>query len=159
MVLGMSMNYWLMKTEPSEFSIDDLQKASGQITSWEGVRNYQARNMMRSEMKLGDKVFFYHSNCDIPGIVGIAKVVKESVPDTSAFDPHSKYFDPKSKQEAPTWFCVDVQYVKKLPRTISLHELKNQTALADFPLVRRGNRLSILPVTASQWEMILALLD
>ena len=151
------MHHWLMKSEPDTFSIDDLKARPNQTEHWDGVRNYQARNMMRDEMKLGDLVFFYHSNCDEPGIVGIAKVVKEGYPDFTAFDPYDKHFDPKSNADKPTWIMVDVQFVKKLSRTISLKELKLKTELADLALVRRGNRLSIMPVTEAQWQFILAL--
>ena len=151
------MHYWLMKSEPDTFSIDDLKTRPQQTEHWDGVRNYQARNMMRDEMKLGDLVFFYHSNCDEPGIVGIAKVVKEGYPDFTAFDPDNKHFDPKSNPNKPTWMMVDVQFVKKLSRTISLKELKLKPELADLALVRQGNRLSIMPVTEAQWQFILNL--
>ena len=151
------MNYWLMKSEPDAFSIDDLQTRPNQSEHWDGVRNYQARNMMRDQMKIGDLVFFYHSNCAEPGIVGIAKVVKEAYPDFTAFDPDDKHFDPKSNCEKPSWFMVDVQFVEKLPRTISLRELKDLPQLADFALVRRGNRLSIMPVSAEHWALIRSL--
>ena len=151
------MHYWLMKSEPDAFGIDDLQNRPQQTEHWDGVRNYQARNMMRDAMKIGDQVFFYHSNCDEPGIVGIAQVVRESYPDFTAFDPDDKHFDPKSHPDKPTWFMVDVQFVKKLSRTISLKELKLQTALDDLALVRRGNRLSIMPVSEQQWHFILGL--
>ena len=151
------MNYWLMKSEPDAFSIDDLQQRPQQTEHWDGVRNYQARNMMRDEMKIGDQVFFYHSNCSLPGIVGIAEVVKESQPDFTAFDPNDKHFDPKSNPDKPTWFMVEVKFVRKLLRTISLQELKQKTELADLALVRRGNRLSIMPVSQQQWDFILEL--
>lgn len=151
------MNYWLMKSEPDAFGIDDLAQRPNQTEHWDGVRNYQARNMMRDEMKIGDQVFFYHSNCDVPGIVGIAEVVKESYPDFTAFDPDSKYFDAKSNPDKPTWFMVDVKFVRKLKRTIALQELKDRPELADLALVRRGNRLSIMPVGAEQWAFILSL--
>jgi predicted RNA-binding protein with PUA-like domain len=151
------MNYWLMKSEPDTFSIDDLQKRPEQTEHWDGVRNYQARNMMRDEMKIGDQVFFYHSNCELPGIVGIAEVVNESYPDFTAFDPEDKHFDPKSNPEKPTWFMVDVKFVRKLKRTISLQELKLKPELSDLALVRRGNRLSINPVSQDQWTFILNL--
>jgi len=146
-----------MKSEPDGFSIDDLQNRPQQTEHWDGVRNYQARNMMRDAMKIGDQVFFYHSNCDEPGIVGIAQVARESYPDFTAFDPDDKHFDPKSHPDKPTWFMVDVQFVKKLSRTISLRELKLQTELGDLALLRRGNRLSILPVSEQQWHFILGL--
>ncbi|PPD33690.1 MAG: EVE domain-containing protein [Methylomonas sp.] len=151
------MNYWLMKSEPDVFGIDDLQQRPQQTEHWDGVRNYQARNMMRDDMKIGDQVFFYHSNCELPGIVGIAEVVKESYPDFTAFDPDDKHFDPKSHPDKPTWFMVDVKFVRKLKRTISLQELKLKPELTDLALVRRGNRLSINPVTQQQWTFILSL--
>ena len=152
------MNFWLMKSEPDAFSIDDLQQRPQQTEHWDGVRNYQARNMMRDALRCGDLVFFYHSNCDLPGIVGIAEVVRESYPDFTAFDPDDKHFDPKSNPEKPTWFMVDVKFVEKFARTISLQELKLKQELADLALVRRGNRLSIMPVSAQQWAFILKLL-
>jgi len=151
------MNYWLMKSEPTAFSIDDLEQMPQQTEHWDGVRNYQARNMMRDQMKLGDLVFFYHSNCDEPGIVGIMEVVRESYPDHTAFDPQSKYFDPKSSPEAPRWFMVDIKYVRHTSRVISLAEMKEHEALENMPLVRKGNRLSIMPVTQQEWEYILRL--
>jgi predicted RNA-binding protein with PUA-like domain len=153
------MAYWLMKSEPDAFGIDDLAACPEQTEPWDGVRNYQARNMMRDQMKPGDQVFFYHSNCTPPGIVGIAEVAKAAYPDHTAFDPDAKYFDPKSNPENPRWFMVDVRYVRHLKRTITLTELKEHAdgALADMPLVRRGNRLSIMPVTPAQWAFILGL--
>ncbi len=151
------MNYWLMKSEPSEFGIDDLINMPNQTEHWDGVRNYQARNMMRDDMKVGDQVFFYHSNCDVPGIVGIMEVVKQGYPDHTAFDPDDKHFDPKSDPEKPRWIMVDIKFVKKLSRTISLKELKACPELETFALVRRGNRLSIMPVSQQQWQFILTL--
>lgn len=151
------MNYWLMKSEPDAFGIDDLSARPSQTEHWDGVRNYQARNMMRDQMRIGDQVFFYHSNCSEPGIVGIAEVVKEAYPDFTAFDPDDKHFDPKSQPDKPTWFMVDVRFVRKFNRTISLRELKSLPELAELALVRRGNRLSIMPVTAEQWQRIIAL--
>jgi predicted RNA-binding protein with PUA-like domain len=151
------MNYWLMKSEPETFGIDDLKNRPKQIEHWDGVRNYQARNMMRDDMKLGDQVFFYHSNCAEPGIVGIMEVVKEGYPDHLAFDPDDKHFDPKSDPAKPTWMMVDVKYVRTLSRTISLAELKQKPELSDLALIRRGNRLSIMPVTKAQWDFILSL--
>ena len=150
------MGYWLMKSEPDVFGIDDLKAAPRKTEHWDGVRNYQARNMMRDEMKKGDQVFFYHSNCKEPGIVGIAKVVKEGYPDYTAFDSQQKYYDAKSDPDNPRWYMVDVQFVRKFKRTITLEELKNMSKLKDMPLVRRGNRLSIMPVTEKQWNAILA---
>ncbi|MGI9333564.1 MAG: EVE domain-containing protein, partial [Gammaproteobacteria bacterium] len=134
------MNYWLMKTEPSEFGIDDLRKRPKKTEPWDGVRNYQARNMMRDEMKKNDLVFFYHSACEEPGIVGIAKVARESYPDPTAFDPKDKHYDPKSDPDNPRWYHVDVRFVRKLKRTIPLSELKNNKKLASMILVRKGNR-------------------
>ena len=151
------MQYWLMKSEPDEFGIEDLAKRPGKTEPWDGVRNYQARNMMRDDMRKGDMVFFYHSNCDVPGIAGIMKVHKESYPDPTAFDPEDKHFDPKSDPAAPRWFLVDVKYVRKLKRVISLSELKSHPELAELALVRKGNRLSIMPVSAEEWAFILGL--
>ena len=151
------MNYWLMKSEPDTFGINDLINRPLQTEHWDGVRNYQARNMMRDDMKLGDQVFFYHSNCAEPGIVGIMEIAKEGYPDFTAFDPDDKHYDPKSDPAKPRWIMVDVKYVKTLSRTISLKELKAQTQLADLALLRRGNRLSIMPISKAEWEFILAL--
>ena len=151
------MNYWLMKSEPGEFSIDDLEARPDQTEHWDGVRNYQARNMMRDEMKRGDRVFFYHSNTDVPGIVGIAEVAREGYPDHTAFDPNDPHYDPKSDPAKPRWVMVDIRFKRKLKRTIPLAELKDQAALADFKLVQRGNRLSIMPLTPEQWDYILSL--
>ncbi len=151
------MKYWLMKSEPETFSIDDLKNRPNQSEHWDGVRNYQARNMMRDEMKLGDLAFFYHSNCDVPGIVGIMQIAQEAYPDHTAFDPDNIHFDPKSDPAKPAWMMVDVQYVRHLRRNIPLTELKQQPELADLALVRRGNRLSIMPVGQAQWEFILSL--
>jgi predicted RNA-binding protein with PUA-like domain len=146
-----------MKSEPDVFGIDDLKNQKNQTEPWDGVRNYQARNFMRDQMKKGDQIFFYHSNCKQPGIVGIAKVAKEAYPDHTAFDPEAKYYDPKSDPDNPRWFMVDVKFVRKLKRTITLEELKQMPELEEFPLVRRGNRLSIMPVTKEHWEIILEL--
>ena len=151
------MNYWLMKSEPNAFSIDDLQKMPDQTEHWDGVRNYQARNMMRDQMKIGDQVFFYHSNCDVPGIVGLMEVVCEGYPDHTAFDPQSKYFDPKSDPNNPRWIMVDIKYNRHTNRLIPLSELKEYEALENMQLVRKGNRLSIMPVTAAEWFIILKL--
>lgn len=151
------MNYWLMKSEPEAFSINDLINRPNQTEHWDGVRNYQARNMMRDAMKRGDQVFFYHSNCAEPGIVGIMEVVREGYPDFLAFDPDDKHFDPKSDPAKPTWTMVDVKYVKTLSRTITLAELKQKQELSDLALVRRGTRLSIMPVSKEQWDFILSL--
>ena len=146
------MNHWLMKSEPDVFSIDDLKTRGKE--PWDGVRNYQARNFMRDGMRIGDRIFFYHSNCKVPGIVGIAEVVSEAYPDPSQFDPDSKYFDAGSSRAAPRWMLVDVGYVQTFPRTISLDELKTCPQLADMPLLRKGNRLSVMPVAAGDWQFI-----
>ncbi len=151
------MKYWLMKSEPDEFSIDDLRQRPKRTEPWDGVRNYQARNMMRDQMKKGDGVLFYHSNCEEPGIVGVAKVVREGYPDPTAFDPEDKHYDPKSDPDDPRWYHVDVKFVRKLKRTIALAEIKRHPELAEMPLVRRGNRLSVMPVTESEWEFVLGL--
>jgi predicted RNA-binding protein with PUA-like domain len=151
------MQYWLMKSEPDAFSIDDLQAMPKKTEHWDGVRNYQARNMMRDQMKKGDLIFFYHSNCKVPGIVGIAEVVREGYPDFTAFDPESKYYDPKSDADNPRWYMVDVKFKRKTKRVISLEELKGLPQLEGMPLVRKGNRLSVMPVSAEHWKAILAL--
>ncbi len=149
------MKYWLVKSEPDEFSIDALQR--GGVEPWSGVRNYQARNYLR-QMKVGDGVLFYHSSCALPGVVGIAKVAGDAYPDPTQFDSASDYHDPKSSPEEPRWFAVDIAYQRKLKRTLALDELRGLAgALGEFPLIRRGNRLSVLPVTAAQWKTILAL--
>ena len=151
------MRYWLMKSEPSEFGIDDLAERPRKTAPWDGVRNYQARNMLRDEMKKDDLAFFYHSNCDEPGIVGLMRVVREGYPDPTAFDPDDDHYDPKSDPKAPRWFLVDVELVRKLKRTIPLKELKAQRELAQLALVRKGNRLSVMPVAVDEWELILSL--
>jgi predicted RNA-binding protein with PUA-like domain len=151
------MKYWLMKSEPDAFGIDDLAKCPGKKEHWDGIRNYQVRNMMRDEMKKGDEAFFYHSNCKEPGIVGIMKVVKEAYPDFTAFDPKSRYYDPKSDPANPRWLMVDVKLVRKFKRTVSLQELKSYKTLEDMLILRRGNRLSVTPVTKKHWDYILKL--
>lgn len=152
------MNYWLMKSEPDTFGIDHLQKRPKQTEPWDGVRNYQARNMMRDDMKVGDKVFFYHSNCPEPGVVGIAEVVKAGYPDVTALDPDSKYYDPKASKDNPRWFRVDVKFEKKFSKTITLTALKQCPQLEGMAVLARGSRLSITPVTAAQWKFILGLI-
>ncbi|OZB61802.1 MAG: EVE domain-containing protein [Lysobacterales bacterium 14-68-21] len=149
------MAHWLMKSEPDTFSIDDLAERGRE--PWDGVRNYQARNFMRDGMRVGDGVFFYHSNCAEPGIVGLAEVVSDAYPDPSQFDPKSDYFDPGASRDNPRWMLVDVGFVRRLKRTITLRELQALPALAEMPLVRKGNRLSVMPVTASEWKTILGL--
>lgn len=147
------MQYWLMKSEPDEFGIDDLAAAPRQTTPWFGVRNYQARNFMRNVMRVGDRVFFYHSSCPEPGIAGIAEVSSEAYPDASQFDRKSPYFDPKSKREAPRWYNVDVKLVRKT-RLVNLAELRRHRQLAEMRVLARGNRLSVTPVRAREWEFI-----
>ena len=155
----MARNYWLMKSEPHVYGIDHLKAEPKKTDHWDGVRNYQARNMMRDQMKKGDLAFFYHSNCKVPGIVGIMEIVKEGYVDHTASDSEEQYYDPKSDPDNPRWFMVNVKYKRHLKREISLRELKEHTGgmLTDFPLVRRGNRLSIMPVTEAQWNFILSL--
>lgn len=150
------MAYWLMKSEPDVFGIDDLKNAPGGTDHWDGVRNYQARNYMR-DMKTGDEVLFYHSNCKEPGVAGLAVVAREAYPDHTAFDPKDPHYDPKSDPDKPRWFMVDIKYRRKLKRIITLTELKQYRTLKDMPLVRRGNRLSIMPVTKKQWDFIMGL--
>ena len=150
------MNYWLMKSEPDVFGIDDLERVG--VEPWDGVRNYQARNFMRDDMALGDQVLFYHSNCKPPGIVGIAEVASAPYPDPTQFDPDSKYHDPKSDPDHPRWQLVDVRFVRKLKRTIPLDEIKQHAeALDGLPLIRKGNRLSVMPVAAEHWDYLLGL--
>ena len=144
-----------MKSEPDAYSIDDLERDGREM--WDGIRNYQARNMMRDEMAIGDEVFFYHSNCKVPAIVGISRVVSEPYPDPTQFDPDSKYHDPKSDSENPRWCLVDVEFVRKLEQPITLAELKAHPGLDGMILTRRGNRLSIMPVSDEHWDLILTL--
>ena len=152
------MNYWLIKSEPGAFSIDDLKKAAGRKSHWDGVRNYQARNFMRDGMDVGDPVFFYHSNCDIPGITGIAEVASKAYPDDTAFDPNDIHFDAGSDPDNPRWVMVDIRYKRKTKRIISLNELKQHDRQLDgFALLQRGNRLSVLPVSKRHWDFILSL--
>lgn len=153
------MKHWLLKSEPDSFSIDALGKAPRQTTAWDGVRNYQARNMLRDSMKKGDQAFFYHSSCEVPGIVGIVAVVKEGYPDKTAFDPGHHHYDADSDARQPRWFVVDVKLVRKFERIITLDELRRHAgkALKDFVLLRRGNRLSVMPVTKEEWEFVLTL--
>ncbi len=151
------MQYWLMKSEPDVYGIDDLMAQPDQTDHWDGVRNYQVRNMMREQMKTGDQAFFYHSNTKVPGIVGIVEIVREAYPDFTAWDPESKYYDPKSDPENPRWFMVDVRFVRKLKRVISLQELRAQPELQDMKVVQKGCRLSITPVTEAQWQHVLGM--
>ncbi|MEQ8205202.1 MAG: EVE domain-containing protein [Woeseia sp.] len=149
------MAYWLMKSEPDSYSIDDLKHDGTE--PWDGIRNYQARNMMRDDMKVGDKVFFYHSSCKQPAVVGLARIASKAYPDATQFDPDSKYHDPKSSPDEPRWVLVDVKFERQLKRPIPLTELKQHPALDDFQLNKRGNRLSIVPVSKPHWDLILSL--
>ncbi|MGP9799411.1 EVE domain-containing protein [Rheinheimera sp. NSM] len=151
------MAYWLFKTEPSECSIDDFARAPHTPVVWEGVRNYQARNMLRDNVKEHDLVFIYHSSCKHIGIAGIAKVVREAYPDPSQFDSNSAYFDAKSTADTPRWVAVDLVFVEKLPALLPLDKLKSSTKLNELPLVQKGSRLSVMPVTETQWQVVLAL--
>ena len=151
------MKYWLMKSEPDVFNIDDLAGRPEKTEPWDGIRNYQARNFIRDEMKPGDLAFFYHSNCDEPGIAGIVSIVSAPRPDPSAFDKRSRYFDPKSHPDNPRWYLVDVKYQKHLKQPISLQELRRHRQLENMKLLQKGNRLSIMPLTKSEWEYILSL--
>jgi predicted RNA-binding protein with PUA-like domain len=145
--------YWLMKSEPDVYSIDDLARDGREM--WDSIRNYQARNMMRDDMRIGDEVFFYHSNCKEPAIAGISRVCSEPYPDPTQFDKNSKYFDPKSTQDEPRWILVDVEFVRKLNQPITLAAIKAHPGLDDMILTRRGNRLSIMPVSDEHWGIIL----
>jgi predicted RNA-binding protein with PUA-like domain len=153
------MAYWLMKSEPDTFSIDDLRSSPKKTTHWDGVRNFQARNFMRDAMQRGDEAFFYHSNCEEPGIAGIVTIVKTGYPDHTAFDPSDKHYDAESDREAPRWYMVDVRFQRKLRRVITLAELRKHSngALAGLALLKRGNRLSITPVSAAHWKFVLTL--
>ena len=151
----MATKYWLMKSEPSAYSIDDLVK--DKKTHWDGVRNYQARNFMRDDMKAGDQVLFYHSNAKPTGVVGVCEVIKEGYPDFTAFDPEDKHFDPKSKEDKPTWMMVDIKLITKLKRIVSLEEIKENSKLQDMKLVQRGNRLSVMPVAKKEFDIIVKL--
>ncbi len=149
------MKYWLMKTEPDTFSIQDLYNSKNHTTSWEGVRNYQARNFMRDQMKKGDLILIYHSSCKTPGIVGLASVTQESHPDRTALDPNSNYYDPKATAENPRWYLVDVKWKETFNKTISLKTLKANLKLQEMKLVQKGCRLSVMPVTKNEFNLIL----
>ena len=153
------MRYWLMKTEPTAFSVEQLAAAPRQTTAWDGVRNYQARNMLRDEMKKGDEVFLYYSSTEVPGIVAIMEVVKEGYPDTTAFDRKHHHYDPKSDAKDPRWYVVDVRLKRRLKRVITLEVLRAHAGkeLKGMVLLRPGNRLSITPVEATHWKFILSL--
>jgi predicted RNA-binding protein with PUA-like domain len=151
------MRYWLMKSEPTDVSIDDLAAMPNQSVAWYGVRNYQARNFMRDQMRVGDKVLFYHSNCAEPGIAGLAEVSRLAYPDQTQFEPNNKYFDPKATPENPRWFNVDVKLVRKT-RMLSLKEMREHPQLANMRTLQKGNRLSITPVDPKEWEFIVGIL-
>ncbi len=154
------MQYWLLKTEPDTFGVDHLARAPRKSTTWDGVRNYQARNMLRDQMRRGDQAFLYHSSCETPGIAGIVEVVKPGYPDATAFDAKHHHHDPDSDPKNPRWYVVDVKLIRKLPRVITLEELRAhaQQQLKGMVLLRTGNRLSVMPVTAEHWKFITSLL-
>ena len=152
------MRYWLMKSEPDAFSIDDLKKRPKQIEPWDGVRNYQARNSIRDQMQVGDQAFFYHSSCEQPGIYGLMEVASVAYPDPSQFNAKHHHYDPSAKREEPRWFVVDMRYLRHLKRPISLTELRaNEDKLQGMQLLARGNRLSVMPVRAKHWHTIVIL--
>jgi len=152
------MKHWLMKSEPSVFGIDDLKKAPKKRSAWDGVRNYQVRNMMRDDMQVDDLAFFYHSSCDEPGIYGICRIAKTGYPDHTAFDPTNDHFDPKSNPDSPSWYMVDVEFVERFERPVTLETLRaHAEKLSDLLILKRGNRLSITPVTTTEWRYIVAL--
>jgi len=147
--------YWLMKSEPDAYSIDDLERDG--VEPWDGIRNYQARNMMRDDMQIGDRAFFYHSSCKVPAVVGIMKIASEAYPDPTQFDRKSKYYDPKSSKDDPRWLLVDVEFERKLERPVPLTEIKKGKGLDGFLLTKRGNRLSIFPVDKKHWDIVLGM--
>jgi predicted RNA-binding protein with PUA-like domain len=149
------LKFWLVKSEPSEFSIDDLEKSKNKTTYWDGVRNYQARNFIRDEIKIGDEVLFYHSSTEPNVIVGICEIVREAYPDHTQFDTKHVHYDPKADKKNPTWFMVDIKLVNKFKKQITLEEIKSNPKLAKMRLVQRGNRLSVMPVTKEEFEEIL----
>ncbi len=151
----MSKKYWLMKSEGDCYPIDSLEKAENQTTYWDGVRNYQARNYLRDEIKIGDGVLFYHSNSEPTGVFGVCEVVKEGYPDFTAFDSENNHYDPKSTLENPTWYMVDVKFVKKLKNPVTLQDIKANPKLSDMKLVQKGNRLSVMPVTKEEFNEII----
>jgi predicted RNA-binding protein with PUA-like domain len=152
------MKYWLMKSEPDVFGISDLERAPSQRSAWDGVRNYQVRNMMRDEMRIGDLAFFYHSSCAEPGIYGVMRIAKEGYPDHTALDPMHDHFDPKSKPDQPTWYMVDVEFVERFKHPVTLDQLRaHADRLTDMLVLKRGNRLSITPIATDEWTYITAL--
>jgi predicted RNA-binding protein with PUA-like domain len=148
------MSFWLLKSEPDVFSFDDLRSRPKRTEPWNGVRNYQVRNMMRDQMAAGDLGFFYHSSCDVPGIAGVVRIVREAYPDPTQFDPSSEYFDAGSRREEPRWLMVDVKWEADFAEFVTLERLRSDPALADMLILRRGNRLSITPVEKAHWERI-----
>jgi len=150
----MSRSYWLMKSEPEVFSFGDLKALGGGAEPWNGVRNYQARNFMRDGMRVGDLALFYHSNCAVPGVAGLARIVREACPDPLQFDSLSEYFDPKSNPDEPRWLMVDVAWEADFPAFVPLEAMKNETALAEMTVLRKGNRLSITPVAAKEFDAV-----
>lgn len=153
------MNYWLFKSEPDSFSVDDLARARDATTAWDGVRNYQVRNMMRDEMRLGDQGFFYHSSCAVPGIAGVVRIVRAGYPERSALDRKHRYFDPESDPENPRWYSVDLRLERRIDPLITLEDLRKHArgVLSEMLILRRGNRLSVTPVTRAEWRFILSL--
>ncbi|GBD88852.1 EVE domain protein [bacterium BMS3Abin03] len=151
----MSKKYWLFKTEPNAFSIDDLAKSPGKRTYWDGVRNYQARNFIRDDMRKGDYVLFYHSNTNSLAVVGYCEIVKEAYPDHTQFDPDNKHFDPSATQKEPRWFMVDIKLIKKFKKPVTLKEIKANPKLKNMRLIQRGNRLSVMPITKEEFDEIL----
>lgn len=151
------MRYWLIKSEPEVFSIDDLAKSKNQTTYWDGVRNYQARNFIRDDMKIGDRLIFYHSNSEPPCAAGICEVVKEAYPDYTAFDPEDPHYDPKSKKDSPAWMMVDIKFVSKFHHFVSMAELRANKKFLKIQLLQRGNRLSVIPVTKDEFDEIVKL--
>ncbi len=153
----MAKRYWLLKSEPSTFSIQDLAAAPGRTTGWDGVRNFQARNMLRDEIQVGDGILFYHSSTNPPAVVGRAEVVRAGYPDASQFDKKSSHFDPDARPDDPRWYAIDVRFVDELPRAVPLDELRKVSGLREMVLLRKGSRLSVQPVTADEWKIVLGL--
>jgi predicted RNA-binding protein with PUA-like domain len=153
-IAHIAMHYWLMKSEPEFFSITDLENSPHRTAPWEGVRNYQARNFIRDQMQPGDRAYFYHSSCATPGIAGIMEIARDAYPDDSARDPGSPYYDPKSRTDAPRWYMVDVRWLLTFEHIVTLAELRRHPQLENMTLLRRGNRLSVMPVSAKEWRFI-----
>ncbi len=153
----MTVHYWLFKTEPGCFGIDDLAKCPKQTTCWDGVRNYQARNLMRDEMRVGDIGFFYHSNCQVTGIAGVVEIIKTAYPDHTQFDPEAQHYDPTSSHDNPRWCMVDVKLIKKFDRLVTLKAMRQHPLLSTLIILRKGNRLSVTPITKQEYKIILDL--